>query len=237
MTPTEQAADRVKALVERLRAPDEFNNRGPDYEPMIIPPSALRLEAADALTALQARAEDAERENERLSARNLEVSTLAHGWMVAHDNLAAGLPVTYPSPADVPASLFVCALMAAAAETTYRIGFRDAERVTDERHIDYLRGNTIAGIAAAMQAPDADLTARVETLQARVGELEGALKPLLSCLDDIETYQRRPERGDWGVECAWPHKAEAVPTRTPQVSHEFREAKQNNPSPTTGADQ
>ncbi len=74
-------------------------------------------------------------------------------------------------------------------------------------------------------------------LQARVGELEGALKPLLSCLDDIETYQRRPERGDWGVECAWPHKAEAVPTRTPQVSHEFREAKQNNPSPTTGADQ
>lgn len=55
MTPTEQAADRVKALVERLRAPDEFNNRGPDYEPMIIPPSALRLEAADALTALQAR--------------------------------------------------------------------------------------------------------------------------------------------------------------------------------------
>ena len=82
------------------------------------------------------------------------------------------------------------------------------------------------------QAADA-LTA----LQARVGELEGALKPLLSCLDDIETYQRRPERGDWGVECAWPHKAEAVPTRTPQVSHEFREAKQNNPSPTTGADQ
>lgn len=179
MTPTEQAADRVKALVERLRAPDEFNNRGPDYEPMIIPPSALRLEAADALTALQARAEDAERENERLSARNLEVSTLAHGWMVAHDNLAAGLPVTYPSPADVPASLFVCALMAAAAETTYRIGFRDAERVTDERHIDYLRGNTIAGITAAMQAPDADLTARVETLQARVEELEGALKPFM----------------------------------------------------------
>ena len=54
MTPTEQAADRVKALVERLRAPDEFNNRGPDYEPMIIPPSALRLEAADLIEALTA---------------------------------------------------------------------------------------------------------------------------------------------------------------------------------------
>ncbi len=80
------------------------------------------------------------------------------------------------------------------------------------------------------------LLSALTALQARVGELEGALKPLLSCLDDIETYQRRPERGDWGVECAWPHKAEAVPTRTPQVSHEFREAKQNNPSPTTGAD-
>ena len=203
MTPTEQAADRVKALVDRLRSPlpiCPYDQKSPDYytapddkpcavcgqindinAPIVCRGADTRCmdQAADALTALQARAEDAERENERLSARNLEVSTLAHGWMVAHDNLAAGLPVTYPSPADVPASLFVCALMAAAAETTYRIGFRDAERVTDERHIDYLRGNTIAGITAAMQAPDADLTARVETLQARVEELEGALKPFM----------------------------------------------------------
>lgn len=169
MTPTEQAADRVKALVEWMSGRTQ---RGDDDRSFTHHAADLTT-LLSALTALQARAEDAERENERLSARNLEVSTLAHGWMVAHDNLAAGLPVTYPSPADVPASLFVCALMAAAAETTYRIGFRDAERVTDERHIDYLRGNTIAGIAAAMQAPDADLTARVETLQARVGELEG----------------------------------------------------------------
>jgi len=36
------------------------------------------------------------------------------------------------------------------------------------------------------------------------------------------------------AECA---KARSVPTRTPQVPHEFREAKQNNPSPTTGAAQ
>ncbi len=208
MTPTEQAADRVKALVDRLRSPlpiCPYDPKSPDYytapddkpcavcgqindinAPIVCRGADTRCmdQAADALTALQARAEDAERENERLSARNLEVSTLAHGWMVAHDNLAAGLPVTYPSPADVPASLFVCALMAAAAETTYRIGFRDAERVTDERHIDYLRGNTIAGITAAMQAPDADLTARVETLQARVGELEGALKPFAAFARD-----------------------------------------------------
>lgn len=173
---TERLLERARALVAE---PNNMDVRTADAS------ERLMVEAADALTALQARAEDAERENERLSARNLEVSTLAHGWMVAHDNLAAGLPVTYPSPADVPASLFVCALMAAAAETTYRIGFRDAERVTDERHIDYLRGNTIAGITAAMQAPDADLVARVSTLQARVGELEGGLKPFAALYEQI----------------------------------------------------
>ena len=103
--------------------------------------------------------------------------------------------------------------------------------------VDRLRGRPYVRTADASERLMVEAADALTALQARVGELEGALKPLLSCLDDIETYQRRPERGDWDVECAWPHKAEAVPTRTPQVSHEFREAKQNNPSPTTGADQ
>ncbi|MBO6901411.1 MAG: hypothetical protein JJ864_08695 [Rhizobiaceae bacterium] len=30
-------------IVERLRADDEFNNRGPGYEPLRVPASALRL--------------------------------------------------------------------------------------------------------------------------------------------------------------------------------------------------
>jgi hypothetical protein len=207
---TNETADRIKGLAASMRA---TAHAGDVYSGKTLISKSNALRYADDFEAL-------------LSALDEAVS----GWNEESEKLT-------DETERANAAEFLLALMAAAAETTYRTGFRDAERVTDERHIDYLRGNTIAGIAAAMQAPDADLTARVETLQARVGELEGALKPLLSCLDDIETYQRRPERGDWGVECAWPHKAEAVPTRTPQVSHEFREAKQNNPSPTTGADQ
>lgn len=207
---TNETADRIKGLAASMRA---TAHAGDVYSGKTLISKSNALRYADDFEAL-------------LSALDEAVS----GWNEESEKLT-------DETERANAAEFLLALMAAAAETTYRTGFRDAERVTDERHIDYLRGNTIAGIAAAMQAPDADLTARVETLQARVGELEGALKPLLSCLDDIETYQRRPERGDWGVECAWPHKAEAVPTRTPQVSHEFREAKQNNPSPTPGADQ
>lgn len=195
---TNETADRIKGLAASMRA---TAHAGDVYSGKTLISKSNALRYADDFEAL-------------LSALDEAVS----GWNEESEKLT-------DETERANAAEFLLALMAAAAETTYRTGFRDAERVTDERHIDYLRGNTIAGIAAAMQAPDADLTARVETLQARVGELEGALKPLLSCLDDIETYQRRPERGDWGVECAWPHKAEAVPTRTPQVSHEFREAK------------
>ena len=195
---TNETADRIKGLAASMRA---TAHAGDVYSGKTLISKSNALRYADDFEAL-------------LSALDEAVS----GWNEESEKLT-------DETERANAAEFLLALMAAAAETTYRTGFRDAERVTDERHIDYLRGNTIAGIAAAMQAPDADLTARVETLQARVGELEGALKPLLSCLDDIETYQRRPERGDWGVECAWPHKAEAVPTRTPQVSHEFRVAK------------
>lgn len=37
--------------------------------------------------------------------RNVEVSMLAHKWMIAHDLLAAGKPYDFPSPTDVPAAL------------------------------------------------------------------------------------------------------------------------------------
>ena len=45
----------------------------------------------------------AREENGRLNDRNVEVSVLAHKWMVAHDSLKDGLPYDYLSPADVPA--------------------------------------------------------------------------------------------------------------------------------------
>ena len=44
-------------------------------------------------------------EIERLRERNAEVNMLAHGWMVAHDMLAAGKPYKLPTPADLPAAL------------------------------------------------------------------------------------------------------------------------------------
>ena len=46
----------IAGLVERLRAPDKLYNRGPGYEPLTIPASDIRLEAAAALTSLSANA-------------------------------------------------------------------------------------------------------------------------------------------------------------------------------------
>lgn len=53
-------------VIRRLRTPDEFNNRGPSYEPMVIQPSTLRLEAADALEEAAAKITELEGENEQL---------------------------------------------------------------------------------------------------------------------------------------------------------------------------
>jgi len=184
MTPTEQAADRVKAYAAQIVefAPDMTKRDADEL-------SADLTSLLSALTALQARAEDAERRVE-------EMEQADSRWVIRFSEVREASGIGYaPMLSEVPAAIraklggyeFVCALMAAAAETTYRTGFRDAERVTDERHIDYLRGNAIAGITAAMQAPDADLVARVSALQARVGELEGALKPFAeACAESDE---------------------------------------------------
>ena len=154
---TNETADRIKGLAASMRA---TAHAGDVYSGKTLISKSNALRYADDFEAL-------------LSALDEAVS----GWNEESEKLT-------DETERANAAEFLLALMAAAAETTYRTGFRDAERVTDERHIDYLRGNTIAGIAAAMQAPDADLTARVETLQARVGELEGALKPFAAFARD-----------------------------------------------------
>ena len=46
----------------------------------------------------------AQAEIERLNARVAELHMLAHGWMVAHDMLAGGLPYAFPRPLDLPES-------------------------------------------------------------------------------------------------------------------------------------
>lgn len=46
--------DTSEDLVARLRAPSTFNNKGPNYEPLIVPPGALRLEAAERIEILEA---------------------------------------------------------------------------------------------------------------------------------------------------------------------------------------
>lgn len=39
----------MSGIIERLRATGKLYNRGPDYEPIPVPPSAINLEAADLL--------------------------------------------------------------------------------------------------------------------------------------------------------------------------------------------
>ncbi len=41
-------------ISERLRADDLLYNRGADYEPLLVKPSAVRIEAADTIDALVA---------------------------------------------------------------------------------------------------------------------------------------------------------------------------------------
>ena len=41
-------------IVKRLRADDLFNLRGPEYEPIPVKPSALRIEAAEEIERLRA---------------------------------------------------------------------------------------------------------------------------------------------------------------------------------------
>ena len=40
-------------IVERLEAPLKIYNRGPDYEPLTVPPSALQIEARDEIVRLR----------------------------------------------------------------------------------------------------------------------------------------------------------------------------------------
>ena len=42
----------------------------------------------------------------------------------------------------------------------------------------------------------------IATTGARVAELEAALRAARKLIGEIDEYQKRPERGDYGVECA-----------------------------------
>lgn len=56
------------------------------------------------------------------------------------------------------------------------------------------------------QAENAALKTRIWRIEKddliRMQSLEDALKKARHILYDIDEYQKRPERGDWGVECA-----------------------------------
>lgn len=86
----EKLIERLHATAKNLRAIGEL----PPEMSVFFGPN-LPEEAATALAKLQAERDEA---NQRALANNV----LSHGWMVAHDCLMAGLPYTYPSPADVP---------------------------------------------------------------------------------------------------------------------------------------
>ena len=146
MTPTEQAADRVKALVEKLRG---------DGSSWAQP---LFNEAADALTALQARAEDAERRVE-------EMEQADSRWVIRFSEVREASGIGYaPMLSEVPAAIraklggyeFVCALMAAAAETLEGLSAAEWKAEYLRRHEDVCQ-----------------MMDRAIAAEARVGELEG----------------------------------------------------------------
>ncbi|MER8540309.1 hypothetical protein NKH17_12720 [Mesorhizobium sp. M1334] len=65
-------------LIERLRADDLLYNRGPNYEPLRVKPSAVRLEAAERIAALEAenarlvKEAEAEADREDKAARDMQ---------------------------------------------------------------------------------------------------------------------------------------------------------------------
>lgn len=60
-----------------------------------------------------------------------------------------------------------------------------------------LRGLETHGSQLACEAAD-----RIEALSAEVERLRGALRSARQIIAQIDEYMKRPDRGDWGVECA-----------------------------------
>lgn len=63
--------------------------------------------AADEIEALRARLEKAEAERDVHRDISCDATIRAHGWMVAHDKLKAGLPYEFPKPADKDVALAI----------------------------------------------------------------------------------------------------------------------------------
>lgn len=89
-------------------------------------PVVLLRESRDELTSLRTKLAEAEARNQQLNDRNVEVSMLAHQWMLCHDKLKAGEPYSFPTVADLPATIAAHAKRIAELEATDRAVLRFA---------------------------------------------------------------------------------------------------------------
>lgn len=69
------------------------------------PDASLFSDILDLLGQLKAERDEARDQLAYYQRRSLDNHILAHGWMVAHDSLQAGMPYKFPEPADLPEAI------------------------------------------------------------------------------------------------------------------------------------
>lgn len=67
---------------------------------------------------------------------------------------------------------------------------------------DAYEGCAVQSFGANDQAAARVIATALEARDARIRELEGALRDARRIIAEIDDYMKRPERGAWGVECA-----------------------------------
>lgn len=161
-------------IVERLRADDEFNNRGPGYEPLRVPASALRLEAASTIEALQAEIERLKGAMERAygilwrdtGLRSVEMSIAARKELlvvITKDGQKRGIEHAASTYGHVSDSE-----MLASAQADYEREQQDFRVQNDKEWADKLAHQKDRATTAESEA---------SALRKRVEELESALRP------------------------------------------------------------